>query len=674
MLLSGIVSLTQRNISVDEMIKLIKDSGLRGVEWSSNCHVPETDTAFAAEVREKCKAADITIFSYGCYYKLGEGMDRKPVIDTAVALGAPNIRIWAGTKNSEDVDAARRAELVKEAQEFADDAKAHGIDVSFEYHGGTLTNNVDSAYNLIREIGRDNVYLYWQPNQYKDLDFNIKALTKVLPYVKNIHVFCWKNSDRFMLAEGIAAWNEYIRILKTSGKDHGMLMEFVKDDAYENVAVDALTLNKLIANDMGYMLSAKTLRIPYSEDTSVLSKPLEVAGGRMVLKNRLTIHPMEGFDGKFNGAPDELTFRRYERFAKSGASLIWFEATAIVEEARTSRRQLWINKDSADDFKRIREEMHKNAPDVPVVMQLTHSGRFSAPQGKSAPVIAYHNPILNQRLNIPADHPVVTDEYLDSLVDRFVEAAALAKECGFDGVDIKNCHRYLMSELMSAYTREGRYGGSFENRTRLMRDVVKAVNARFGKDLVIVSRFGICDAIEYPYGFGVSKEDPSVPDLTEPIRLLGELMKDGLALIDMTMGTPYFNPHVNRPYASGGYAHPEHPLAGVERLIHYTGELQKALPDLAIIGTGYSFLGEYAQYVAAGAVAEGYCGAAGFGRMAFAYPDFAKDILDGQYDKKKACITCGKCTEIMRKHQTTGCPVRDTSVYLPIYKEHCMNK
>jgi len=673
MLYSGIVSLTQKNISVDELIELAKKSGLKGIEWSSNCHVPETDLENAKAVKAKCEEAGLKIFSYGCYYKLGEGMDRKPIIEAALALGAPNIRIWAGTKNSEDVDDARRAELVLEAQQFADDAKVHGLDISFEYHGGTLTNNADSAIRLMEEVNRDNVYLYWQPNQFKDLKFNIDALTRVLKYVKNVHVFTWKERSRFMLAEGIAAWNEYIRILKTSGRDHGMFMEFVKEDKYENVPVDANTLNKLISNDIHFMLKEKQLKIPYSEDTSILSTPLEIAGGRMTLKNRLTIHPMEGFDGKFNGAPDELTCRRYERFAKSGASLIWLEATAVVEEARTSKRQLWINKDSADDFKRLREQIHRDAPDVPVVMQLTHSGRFSAPQGKSAPVISYHNPILNQRLNIPADYPVVTDEYLDSLVDKFVEAAALAKECGYDGVDIKACHRYLMSELLSAYTREGRYGGSYENRTRLMRDVVKAVNAKFGKDLVIVSRFGICDAIEYPYGFGVSKEDPNVPDLSEPIQLLGELMQDGLALIDMTMGTPYFNPHVNRPYATGGYAHPEHPLAGIERLIHYTGELQKALPDLAIIGTGYSYIGQSAPYVAAGAISEGYCGAAGFGRMAFAYKDFASDILEGKYDPKKACITCGKCTEIMRKHQTTGCPVRDTEVYLPIYKEHCMN-
>nr|MBQ4319731.1 TIM barrel protein [Clostridia bacterium] len=674
MLYSGIVSLTQKLISVDELIELAKKSGLTGVEWSSNCHVPEDDLDFVASVKEKCDKAGLRLFSDGSFYRAGQGMESTQLLKAAKTLGAPNIRIWAGSKGSAAVEEDERAEWTKELTAFVDEAAEYGLTVSFEYHNNTLTDDADSAIRLIKEIDRPNVYLYWQPNQFKDVDFNTAALTKILPYVTNVHTFCWVDRARHPLADGIAAWNEYIRILKTTGRDHALLMEFVADDLYDNVIRDAETLNKMLANDTGYMVKKKSLKIPYSEDTSVLNTPLEVAGGRMTLKNRLTIHPMEGFDGKFNGGPDELTFRRYERFAKSGASLIWFEATAIVEEARTSKRQLWINKDSADDFKRIREEMHKNAPDVPVVMQLTHSGRFSAPQGKSAPVIAYHNPILNQRLNVPADLPVVTDDYLDSLVDRFVEAATLAKECGFDGVDIKNCHRYLMSELMSAYNREGRYGGSFENRTRLMRDVVKAVNAKFGKDLVIVSRFGICDAIEYPYGFGVDKENPNIPDLSEPIALLSELMKDGLAMIDMTMGTPYFNPHVNRPYATGGYAHPEHPLAGTERLIHYTGELKKALPDLKIIGTGYSYLGESAQYVGAGAVSEGYCDAVGFGRMAFAYPDFAKDILAGQYDKKKACITCGKCTEIMRKHMTTGCPVRDTEVYLPIYKEHCLNK
>ncbi len=672
MMYSGIVSLTQKALPVYELMDLIKTSGLTAVEWSANCHVPETDPDNARAVRARCDELGIRIASYGTYYYLGQGMEFRPLLDTALILGAPNLRIWAGKKNSEDVSDKERSELVAEAQKVADMAAVHGLTVSFEYHRNTLTNNADSAVRLMKEIDRPNIRLYWQPNQFEDVTFNIEALTKVLPYVTNVHVFCWEGGNRFPLADGIAAWNEYIRILKTSGHDHALLLEFVKDDKKVNVISDAAALNALIRNDESFMLRQKTLHIPYSSDLSALKTPVADRTGRLQLKNRLTIHPMEGFDSTDDGSPGELTLRRYRRFAASGAALIWLEATAVLPEARSNAHQLWLHKENKEAFRALREQIRRDAPDVPVIIQLTHSGRFSAPTGKSAPLIAYHNPILNERLQVPAELPVVTDEYLDSLVGAFVEAAGLAYECGYDGVDIKACHRYLMSELLSAYNRPGKYGGSYENRTRLMRDVTRAVGEKFGGLMIIGSRFGVYDAIPYPYGFGWNTGNPGVPDLSESEKLLRELMRYGLSVIDITMGTPYYNPHVNRPYSTGGYPHPEHPLAGVERLIRYTGELKQSLPELMIIGTGYSYLGENAANVGAGVIEAGMADAVGFGRMAFAYPDFARDMLDNRYDRRKACLTCGKCTMLMRAHTTTGCPMRDADVYLPIYKEHCM--
>jgi 2,4-dienoyl-CoA reductase (NADPH2) len=415
------------------------------------------------------------------------------------------------------------------------------------------------------------------------------------------------------------------------------------------------------------------INLTFSDDFSVLAKPIDVKGENLRLKNAVAIHPMEGFDSEPDGSPSELTERRYLRFAESDAGLYWFEAVAISHESRSNSRQLWIHEGNVEAFKRLIDKLHEITDGAPIICQLTHSGRFSRPENLPAPIISYHNPILNKPFNISADHPVVTDEYLDSLLDQYLKAARLAKQAGFDGVDIKACHRYLLSELLSAFTREGRYGGSYENRTRLYLDIVKAVKAEHGSSLTVATRLGVHDGIGYPYGFGDDREDPTKFDPTEAIRLIEDLNKLGVNLINVTMGTPYYNPHVNRPYCKGGYEPPEHPLFGLERIISGAALLKEKFPDITFIGTGYTFLRQFAPYLAAGSVGAGLISAVGFGRMAFAYEGFAKDLISGDMKPNKCCITCGKCTELMRAYTTTGCPVRDSKVYAPIYKSACGN-
>lgn len=418
------------------------------------------------------------------------------------------------------------------------------------------------------------------------------------------------------------------------------------------------------------------LNIPFSNNLDALSKQVKI--GSFTLPNSLAINPMEGTDGKLDGSPDELTIRRYERFSKGGAALIWFEAVAVVPEGRTSPRQLWIRKDNLSQYQKlcgdIMENSHRASGFTPLlIMQLTHSGRFSKPEGKPAPVIAAHNPYLDPRMNIDESYPVISDSELEQLEDKYVEAAVLAKEAGFHGVDVKCCHRYLNSELVSAFTRKGKYGETFEGRTRFLLNIVKKIKDRLGNDFIVTTRLNIYDGIPYPYGFGVDKEDYLKPDFTEPILLVKELQKLGMPVINLTMGTPYYNPHVNRPYDKGGYIPPEHPLEGINRLINGIGEIQKNVPDIAVVATGYSWPREFAPFVAAGVLEKGLATMIGFGRQAFAYPDFAKDILSGEgLDRNKCCIACGKCVEIMRAGGTTGCVVRDSKVYAPIYREYCM--
>ena len=419
------------------------------------------------------------------------------------------------------------------------------------------------------------------------------------------------------------------------------------------------------------------VKFDYSEDISCLSKEIKV--GSKTAHNRIVYQAMEGCDGTYDGAPDELTKRRYLRFARGGAGIIWFEATAVKGEGRANPRQMYLTDKTKNDFARIvndiKEECVKtNGFEPLVIVQLTHSGRYSKPEGTPAPLIAYNNPIFEKDNPIDKSR-IVTDDYLDSLKEALVWGAGEAKKLGFDGADIKSCHRYLLSELLSAYNREGRYGGSFENRTRLLTSAVKDAKILTGKDFIITSRLNIYDGFEYPYGFGVNEGQGITPDFTEAKMLAKNLENNGIDLLDFTMGNPYFNPHVNRPYSKGGYEAPEHPMYGVYRMLEGISEVKKEI-NVPVISSGISFLGSESANVCAGYVSKGKFDFAGYGRETLAYPDCANAITSGaNLDPKKLCICCSKCTEIMRKPGgTPGCVIRDGEVYLPLYQKLVLGK
>ncbi len=416
------------------------------------------------------------------------------------------------------------------------------------------------------------------------------------------------------------------------------------------------------------------LDIPLGEDLSVLGEPLTL-GGRTV-PNRFAVHPMEGFDSGPDGAPGPLSFRRYLRYARGGFGLIWMEATAVLHEARSNPCQLFMHEKNVDVFARLVEETRAAARErygheIAMVLQLTHSGRYSRPDGIPAPIIAHRSPVLDPKHNLPADYPLVSDDYLDRLQNVFARAAKLAAQAGFDGVDIKSCHRYLLAELHASFTREGKYGGSFENRTRMLRETLARI-AREEKGLFVTTRMNAFDAIRYPYGFGVDKEDYRVPDLAEPLRLVGELKELGVPLLNISIGNPYFNPHFGRPFdfpIKGSETPSEHPLEGIARFMGITRQLQKTYPGLPIIGSGYTWLRHLAPYAAAGAIGNGNATLFGIGRGAFAYPDTPRDVLtDGKMDPARCCVACSGCTQIMRDGIHTGCVVRDGEIYAEKYR------
>ncbi len=421
------------------------------------------------------------------------------------------------------------------------------------------------------------------------------------------------------------------------------------------------TMDELIAD-----IEKFNLDIPFSHDLAPLREKIELNG--KTIGNRLAIHPMEGCDSTPDGAPGELTTRRYMRYTKGKAGLIWFEATAINEKGRANDQQLFLNERTVGDFSllinRMREEADEGGTPSPyLVLQLSHAGRFGDHK-----IIAIHDEKLDKLAKVEPSCPVISDRELGELESAYVNVARLAKQAGFDAVDVKSCHRYLLSELLGAREREDKFGGSYENRTRLIKEVVTKIKREVGIEVAI--RLNISDFLEYPIGWGVNEKGEV--DLSEPLKLVGELRDMGVRLINVTAGSPYINAYISRP-ADGEarkYTPPEYPLLGVERLIKLSREVQENFKDITVVATGLSWLREFAPYVASGMVEKGYAKIAGFGRMAFAYPDFAKDILHNKgMDKRKVCITCIRCAELKAHRKITGCVIRDSEIYLKPYRD-----
>ena len=448
-------------------------------------------------------------------------------------------------------------------------------------------------------------------------------------------------------------------------------------------------------------------------DFSGLLKPVKV-GGRTV-GNRLAIHPMEGCDGELDGRPGDLTVRRWDRFGHGGCKLIWGEAVAIQEEARANSRQLWLHEGSVSPIAALLEGLkakHRQAwganacDDLLVACQLTHSGRYSFKK----PLIVMRDPALDAgtlvpfgdggdggdgKVPMPADYPVLTDDDLKRIEDAYVAAARLAVKAGFELLDLKQCHRYLLSELLAAHTRPGPYGGSLENRTRLIRNVIARIRGEVSATVLLGTRINMCDFVPYmkgpngdgvprpyttPYkwSFGVESADPLKPDLRETKETIALLRNCGMSIFNLSMANPYSNMHFGRPFEQpplDGYETPEHPLLGVARHFRMAAELQHEFPDLPMVGTGYSWLQHH--FLACGAANEkkGRITFVGVGRGAFAYPDFVKDIADkGGISNEKACIAVSSCTALMRAKGNeygqfpSGCVPKD-KFYGPIYRE-----
>jgi len=431
--------------------------------------------------------------------------------------------------------------------------------------------------------------------------------------------------------------------------------------------------------------------ILYGADSPLLS-PMKC--GAAHITNRIAINPMEGWDGTLDGRPTEYTMRRWRRFGQSGAKLIWGgEAVAVNREGRANPNQLVIGENTREGLAALRAaliEEHKKSVGTDagllIGLQLTHSGRYCRPNadGKPKPRILYRHPILDGRLNLPADYPVLSDGDVRSIIEDFHGAARIAWDLGFDFVDVKHCHGYLGHEFLSAHMREGNYGGSFENRTRFLREVVEGIRA-VAPRLSIGVRLSAFDTIPfrpdparslprkpgpgiperqeqlvpYRWGFGVDANRPTEPDLREAAKFLALLEELQIRLVNITAGSPYYNPHVQRPALfppSDGYLPPEDPLIGVARQLRATRELKQLFPNLLFVGTAYTYLQDFLPHVAQAAVREGWVDAVGLGRMTLAYPEILWDAANGRaVQHKRVCRTFSDCTTAPRNGLPSGC-------------------
>lgn len=405
---------------------------------------------------------------------------------------------------------------------------------------------------------------------------------------------------------------------------------------------------------------------------NLISTPIEIYG--RLANNRVLFQPMEGCDGNSNGDIHTLTARRYLRFVEGAPGIIWFEATAVCNEGRANPRQLYITEETVDGFKAIVKEMKAKSMELHgfeplVIVQLTHSGRYSKPNGTPEPIVAYRNELWEKgKENQP--FKIASDDYLATIPDMYAKAAKLSLEAGFDGMDVKCCHGYLFNEFLSAYNREGAYGGSLENRTRLYFDCIDAVKEAVGDKAFVTTRFNSCDCFPYGYGYAVNKNNEI--DLTETKTIIKQLREKGIELVNLTIGNPYLIPHTNRPYLASS---PEDGSIGMKRVYDVTKEITDTFPDMKFVVSALSYEGENAVDYAEKLLEEGVGDIAGFGRMTFAYPTFYKDYLDkGHLDKNKVCVKCAKCSELMRAGTVAGCVIRDSECYMPYYKEYVLKK
>jgi 2,4-dienoyl-CoA reductase-like NADH-dependent reductase (Old Yellow Enzyme family) len=389
----------------------------------------------------------------------------------------------------------------------------------------------------------------------------------------------------------------------------------------------------------------------------------------------------------------------------------------VRADGRANPNQLILNEENKAGIAKLREtllaahqERYGTTDDLVVGFQLTHSGRFCRPNDKKRweSCVAYRHPILDKKFNVTSDAQILSDSEVEELIECYVCASKIAADIGADFVDIKHCHGYLLHEFLSAHARPGQYGGSFENRTRILREIVNGIRAS-GNMIDIGVRLSAFDfvpfkpdpaqsqpgklgpgipedfasCLPYRFAFGVNQDNPVEHDLAETFQFADLCVDLGVKLLNLSAGSPYYNPHIQRPAAyppSDGYQPPEDPLVGVARQMNVVRQVSEFVKGLKrgsvegaprldgstvqrfngstpiIIGSAYSYLQEYLPHVAQLAVRNGWTDMIGLGRMVLSYPNMLAEAMgQGTLTPKLICRTFSDCTTAPRNGLISGC-------------------
>ena len=389
----------------------------------------------------------------------------------------------------------------------------------------------------------------------------------------------------------------------------------------------------------------------------ILASPIKI--GHKTAPNRLVNHPMECNDSDEFGNPTELTFKRYRDLAEGGAGVITVESLTVSPRSRARKNQLEITERNADALAKLVKEIRNINDTSLIIFQINHSGSIS--NGNFSEVVSYYP-------TEDASVTILTDENVEEIKHWFINAAVIAYQAGADGIDFKQCHGYFCGQLLRpANTKNGRFGGSFENRTRFFREAVEQMKREVADDAFILgARVSMYEGIIG--GIGTAGPKAVSEDLTESLAFVRLIEESGFHFINVSSGIPVFTGEICRPTKS-------YPL-GIYRHFTWT-EAVKRTVNIPLIGTGYSYLRDGKNrlpgkdldkksllYWAVKNISDRHADMVGIGRQSLADPHFTKKALRGDLDGINYCIACGGCSTLLASQARVGC-----TVYDPFYKE-----
>jgi 2,4-dienoyl-CoA reductase-like NADH-dependent reductase (Old Yellow Enzyme family) len=391
-----------------------------------------------------------------------------------------------------------------------------------------------------------------------------------------------------------------------------------------------------------------------------LAAPVRI--GSRSAPNRIVNHPMECNDADTAGNPTDLTLQRYLKLAEGGAGIINVESMTVSALSRARKNQLQITEKNAEHLAHLVKEMKAINPDSLIIFQINHSGNVS---GDFSEVVSYYPtyyPLGSPKVRI------LMDEDIEEIKGWFVQAAVIAHQAGADGIDFKQCHGYLGGQLLRpANTKAGRYGGSFQNRTRFFRETAQEMKAAINdKEFLLSTRISVYEGI--PGGFGTAGPNEVAEDLSEPLAFCRMIEEAGFHFINVSGGIPVMTAETTRPTKN-------YP-AGIYRQFGWAKAVRGAV-RIPLIGSAYSYLkngknrlpGDDTEkksllYWAEKNIRDDKVDMVGIGRQSLADPLFAKKVLAGEEDKINFCTTCGGCSNLLRSQARVGC-----AVYSKFYKE-----